>query len=312
MMQNSPVVSVVLPVFNGGKYLKNAIDSVLLQNTSGWELLIVDDGSKDDTAAICDAYCKKDDRITAFHQQNGGVNAARAKGISYARGEYLTFLDADDALAPDALEQMLRHFEEGISVVCCGDKERVLDQSGFIKELWSGTIAPGVCGKLFKTSLFKNMDYALERRLVMGEDLLLCSIYSLSVNRAKVMPFNAYLVNQGNDASVTKTFKHNWEYEKYYFKRVEELFLKKCTALDSFEEIRFLINKSRLNAMKYVMLDGGKINYDDPEYKSTCAYFKEKGTGLGPSERLLFTLKNARLYRLILGTFMILNKRKNG
>ena len=97
------------------------------------------------------------------------------------------------------------------------------------------------------------------------------------------MPFNAYLVNQGNDASVTKTFKHNWEYEKYYFKRVEELFLKKCTALDSFEEIRFLINKSRLNAMKYVMLDGGKINYDDPEYKSTCAYFKEKGTGLGPS-----------------------------
>ena len=312
MTLSLPVVSIVLPVYNGGKFLQKAIDSVLSQSMSEWELLIVDDGSKDDTAAICDVNCKKDVRITVFHQPNGGVNAARAKGIDNARGEYLTFLDADDALAPDALEQMVHHFENGISVVCCGDEERILDQSGFIKELWAGTIAPGVCSKLFKTSLFKNMDYALERRLVMGEDLLLCSIYSLSANRVAVMPVNAYLVNQGNDSSVTKTFKHNWEYEKYYFKRVEELFLSHCSTFDSFEEIRYLVNKSRLNAMKYVILDGGRINYNDPEYKSVRNYFQNKGSRLGPSERLLFTVKNAHLYRLVLGTFIKLKKKRNG
>ena len=111
-------------------------------------------------------------------------------------------------------------------------------------------------------------------------------------------------MNYENEASVTKTFKHNWEYEKYYFSKVDELFLRKCTELASYDQIKLLVGKSWLNAMKYVMLDGGKIDYDDTEFKAVQDYFKDKSQALGPSEKLIFSVKNSFLYRTVLKVFL--------
>ena len=309
-MNSSPLVSIILPVYNGEKYLSSAIDSILSQTYSNWELVIVDDGSKDRSADICDNYQSKDTRIKAFHQSNAGVNSARAKGVDNATGDYLTFLDADDVLTEDALMLMTESFSEKIDVVCCGKEDTLLDKETYLKALWKGQLLPGICTKMFRTALYKQIDYYLERRLAMGEDLLINSMYALNINQAKVLATNVYKINENNESSVTKTFKHNWEYEKYYFSKVKELFLDKCTGLDSYEQINLLVNKSWLNAMKYTMLDGVSINYKDSEFQEVKSYFDSHKDQLGLSEKLIFIIKNPALYRLLLKTYIRLRGKK--
>ena len=304
------LVSVVLPVYNGEKFLASAIQSVIAQSYPNWELLVVDDGSKDATASICDDFASTDPRIKVEHQPNGGVNSARARGVDSASGDYLVFLDADDTLAVDALSTMVNCFSDEYDLIVSGRNEAVFDKEEYIKALWAGKVGLALWGKMFRLGLYRQMGYALERNLVMGEDLLLNSMYALNINRAKVIPDICYLVNKNNEASVTRNFKHNWEYEKYYFSKVDEFFLCKCASLESYPQIKLLVGKCWLNAMKYVMLDGNSIDYNDSEYKAVQAYFDDNKKELGPSEWLIFKLKNASLYRLLIKAYTKASKYK--
>ena len=306
---SNPRISIILPVFNGEKYLAAAIESVIAQTIRDWELLIIDDGSKDNSPAICDDYAAKDTRIRVFHQPNGGVNSARAKGVDNATGEFLAFLDADDRFVPDALEYLISHCTPETDLLLAeGQPEAIIGKEDFIAALWTGKVAPALWGKLFRSSVYKRIGYSLDRRIAMGEDLLLNSMYALEIENAKHLPHRIYDVNYENEASVTKTFKHDWEYEKYYFSKVEELFLSKCTGLASYDNIKLLVNKSWLNAMKYVMLDGGSINYGDPEFMAVRDYFKERKEDLGPSEKMLLVIRNSAIYRILLKSFMSIKK----
>jgi glycosyltransferase involved in cell wall biosynthesis len=308
MVSSKPLVSIILPVYNGEKFLRGAVESVLAQSCQDWELLLVDDGSNDGSSAICDEYADQDERIKVFHQPNGGVNSARAKGIENTKGGFLAFLDADDAMMPDAIDYMIGLMQDGIDLAARGRTDTTIDKEAYLKALWKGQTGPELWGKMFRTSLFRQTEYKLERRMAMGEDLLLNSIYALNIRSAHLFTKDVYSVNRGNEASVTRTFKHNWEYEKYYFSKVEELFLSRCTGLASYDRIKLLVGKSWLNAMKYVMLDGGSINYGDPEFKAVKAYFKERKEELGPSERMLLSVRNSALYRLLLKSFLSLKK----
>lgn len=100
-------ISIVIPVYNTEKYLKLSVDSVLSQSYQDWELILVDDGSKDGSGAICDKYASEDSRIKVYHTVNQGVTAARGYGVEQSTGEWICFLDADDTLADDALQVML-------------------------------------------------------------------------------------------------------------------------------------------------------------------------------------------------------------
>lgn len=91
-----PKVSIIVPVFNAEEYLPDCINSVIAQSYSDWELLLVDDGSVDESYRLCQCFSEKDDRIIAIHQNNQGVSAARNLGLVMARGEYVCFLDSDD------------------------------------------------------------------------------------------------------------------------------------------------------------------------------------------------------------------------
>lgn len=102
-----PLCSVIVPVYNTEQFLPACIESVLAQTQPNWELLLVDDGSPDSSGAVCDRYALQDGRIRVFHQPNQGVSAARNKGLSEARGQWLFFLDSDDKLSPVALETAL-------------------------------------------------------------------------------------------------------------------------------------------------------------------------------------------------------------
>lgn len=101
-------VSVIMPVYNAEKYLRRAVDSVLGQSFQDFELLLVDDGSKDASPKICDEYARQDPRVKAIHQANGGISAARNKGLENAAGDYVTFIDNDDLFLPDLLRDNYR------------------------------------------------------------------------------------------------------------------------------------------------------------------------------------------------------------
>lgn len=99
-------LSIIIPVYNAEKYLNKCIDSILNQSFKDFELLLIDDGSKDLSGKICDKYAEVDERVKVFHIQNGGPAKARNLGIKYATGIYREFVDADDELIPEALENL--------------------------------------------------------------------------------------------------------------------------------------------------------------------------------------------------------------
>lgn len=91
-----PIISVIVPVYKAEKYLHRCVDSILAQSYTDFELLLIDDGSPDNSGAICDEYAQKDSRVRVFHKENGGVSTARNLGLDNAWGEYVTFCDSDD------------------------------------------------------------------------------------------------------------------------------------------------------------------------------------------------------------------------
>ena len=106
------LVSIIMPSYNQGPYLAEALDSVLAQTYQLWECIIVDDGSQDNTAEIAKSYCEIDNRIHYIFQINAGVSAARNNGIAHSKGEYILPLDGDDKIASEFLEQTLQEIKK--------------------------------------------------------------------------------------------------------------------------------------------------------------------------------------------------------
>lgn len=106
-MGGEKLISVIVPVYNAEKYLARCVDSILAQTHSNLDIILVDDGSRDASGAICDAYAARDPRVRVIHKANAGVSAARNDGIDAARGEFIAFCDNDDFYAPAMLERLL-------------------------------------------------------------------------------------------------------------------------------------------------------------------------------------------------------------
>lgn len=116
-MTDIPVFSIVIPIYNTKQYLARCVASVLHQTFSNIEILLVDDGSTDGSAALCDAYAQQDSRVSVIHKENGGLSDARNAGIDAAAGSYILFLDSDDYLEPDACERLLPAAETGSDIL---------------------------------------------------------------------------------------------------------------------------------------------------------------------------------------------------
>ncbi len=103
---NNSFISIIVPVYNVENYIRECLDSILSQTISNFELILVDDGSTDNSGKICEEYQEKDARIKVFHKENGGLSSARNKGIDEAKGEYFCFVDSDDTIRPDYLDTL--------------------------------------------------------------------------------------------------------------------------------------------------------------------------------------------------------------
>lgn len=125
-------ISIIVPVYKAEQFLSRCVDSILAQTFSDWELILVDDGSPDNSGALCDAYAQRDSRIRVIHQPNSGVSAARNRGILESTGTYIGFVDSDDWIAEDMYDQMLSAaVSADADIVMCDDL--IVDEKGATK-----------------------------------------------------------------------------------------------------------------------------------------------------------------------------------
>lgn len=164
-------ISVIIPIYNVEKYLKKCIDSVIEQTYSNLEIILIDDGSLDNSSKICDEYGNKDKRIIVIHKPNGGLSDARNYGLNIATGNYYLFIDSDDFILSNTIEEMykclimtnsqisicnmIRIFEDGTISNFYTPVDHITVYEG--KERFISLSQPSVCNKLFKSSLFKNI-----------------------------------------------------------------------------------------------------------------------------------------------------------
>ena len=124
MTKNNPLISIIIPVYNTAKYLPRCLDSVLKQTYQNLEIIVVDDGSTDNSPKIIKEYATKDNRIKVIHQKNAGLSAARNTGITKATGKYISFVDSDDEISHNMIKKLfdvLQRNNTDISV--CSFKE---------------------------------------------------------------------------------------------------------------------------------------------------------------------------------------------
>ena len=198
-----PLISVIVPVYNVQDYLARCLDSILTQTYQNLEIILVNDGSKDHSGAICDEYAARDARVQVIHKENGGLSTARNAGLDLATGEYLSFIDSDDWIASDAYEHLMNLVERyqvqlvsggnydvygdsgKMKLGICPEKEEVITAEEFVGRifLWQGCDS-SVCDKLFHRDLFTTFrfpvgkvseDVALTYKIVLGAECVAMS-----------------------------------------------------------------------------------------------------------------------------------------
>ncbi len=184
-MSADNLISVIIPVYNMQQYLKQCIDSVINQTYKNLEIILVDDGSTDDSPNICDEYALKDNRIKVIHKQNSGVSSARNAGLDIAKGDYIGFVDSDDFISSDMYETLYNAIiKTDAQFVLCnwfkGNDDNWVEYKNFPKtenitrndalEIFIGYMF--VVNKLFKKSFIT--DFRFSEVQEYGEDLLFC------------------------------------------------------------------------------------------------------------------------------------------
>ena len=175
-----PLISVIIPVYNVGLYLRRCLDSVLRQTYSALEIILVDDGSEDASGRICREYRARDPRIRYYHKDQGGVSDARNYGLDHSHGSYITFVDSDDYVAPDYVEYLYRLIISGESgqsdmamcslCVCYSSNGRRIPRGNGRREILTGKecirkmcyddqVDTCVYAKLYPASLFEGIRY---------------------------------------------------------------------------------------------------------------------------------------------------------
>lgn len=215
-----PLVSIIVPAYNVGRYIEECVRSIMDQSYSNIEILVVDDGSPDDVPEIIDRLATQDKRVIPIHQQNAGVSAARNAGIKASKGEYLVFVDGDDYIAPDFVEYMLKLVQETGGELCLSlnfftkkgeaqvKKETVntLDATAATALLLSPRIIVGSVNKIYKRSILDQYDLKFQPHLFYGEGLYFYTAFSQLCTKVGVGNRKIYYYRRDNYNSATTKF----------------------------------------------------------------------------------------------------------
>lgn len=180
-MYKEGLISIIVPVYNIEMVLDRCIESILQQTYKVIEIILIDDGSADDSGYICDKYAQKDRRVKVIHKMNEGAAAARNTGLDYATGEYIGFVDGDDWIRPLMYEKMYDACKRyHVKTAACGiysaydtahftlikntSMEQFFNEEAMLKEILSdGAIGIGVCTKLYHRSIFEKVRFPCQK-----------------------------------------------------------------------------------------------------------------------------------------------------
>ena len=277
----NPKVSIIIPIYNAEKHLRRCIDSVLKQDFEDFELILMNDGSRDSSGMICDTYAEKDERVRVVHKENSGVSDTRNQAMTLARGEYLQFLDSDDWITPDATGLLVRMAKEHDCEMVIADFYRVIGErlspKGKIRE--DGILSRedfamemmenpadfyyGVLwNKLYRRDIIEKNNLCMDKDISWCEDFIfnmeyirhVKQVYALHVPMYYYVKTPGSLVSQGT--SISKTIQMKRTVFKCYKEFYKEVFKEEDYEKIRLQVYRFLIDAAGDGAVGPTILPG--------------------------------------------------------
>ena len=288
------MISVIVPVYNAEKYLHRCIDSILAQTFTDFELLLINDGSKDNSGAICDEYAAKDSRVRVFHKENGGASSARNLGLDNAKGEWITFVDSDDTLQQNALCVLCKSLTSSVDAVIANTNfneiisgeewTRLLLDCKTRCELWSG---------LYKRGFLLDKKIEIPYSIVIGEDFLTNLQYAVRCKKVRFITDNIYNYTQGESTSLVNSYKLSLEREKELLQCIDVILSGRET------EFAYEIFRKRYLTLERLVFIGQKP-YSEEWVKALMQDKKKYIKRLGIKEKILLSVPCAIFCRFLL------------
>ena len=306
---NKPRISVIVPVYNIEEYLPRCIESVLQQTYQDIQLILVDDGSTDESGNICDEYAKKDSRIMVLHKENGGSSSARNAGIEVAEGDFLGFVDSDDYVEPDMYEKMLTAIDKyGCNIVqvardeinpdgskrddICDmpEDEKFYNAEEFLKELLLHIGDCSFCTKLLKRDLFCEKKFPVG---VLNEDFHLLVHILKKGEKVMSLPYCGYHVFYREGSNTRKKDKN--EFSRVFGDNVDNADMVYGIVKEKFPSLEKIALRfglfQRLDYLLHIPIC--QMTKDNKKYKDICKFIKKYFAEMMSSKFL--TIKN-KLY----------------
>lgn len=232
------LISIIIPIYNKEEYLERCVKSAMEQTYSNIEIVLVDDGSEDESPKMCDHYKELDRRVVVVHKKNGGLSDARNAGIDVSKGRYLFFLDADDYLALDAMEILHKRItEEKADIAICnfawiGSKgeslcrddvicDEVLDQQELLKKLMGKPNFYYViaCNKLYKRKIFDNCRFKLGK--THEDEFIVHHVFGLCHKAVSVSNILYYYIQSVNSITTSNISIKKLDYIEAMYERIQ-------------------------------------------------------------------------------------------
>lgn len=273
------LISVIIPVYNVAAYLSACIESILSQNYLALEIILIDDGSTDESGEICDEYAKRDSRINVIHQTNAGAAAAKNTGLKAATGTYLSFVDSDDFLESDAYSHMIRIIQEqNADIVQCSYRdvfknhaiehslEKVtLNQIDFLALFTEDWTCALLWDKLYKKSLFDGVFFETGHKI---DDEYFT--YRGIMNAKKIVRDSRIVYNYRK--RVSSVMYSPASAQQIISDRIDYLCKRRKNVIASFPQLRAVYDKHFLNMMIILSRDD---NVTEAHLKLIRLYLKE-------------------------------------
>ena len=293
-----PKISIIVPVYNAEKYLHRCINSILEQSFKDFELLLINDGSKDNSGTICEQYVEKDSRVRIFHIENIGANNARFRGVCESKGKYAMFIDSDDTISSNYIQYFYdiingTDVEIAVHHSCCDDC--LVSQEQYIVDMLNVRTPLTMYEKIYSLSLLLESYKRLPRNVIMGEDLMQSVIIALKSSKIRYFKSDRvkYNVNVDNLSSVCHTFKRKYEYEVEYYSLFDKLLQSKDkNVIEAYKQ-------SKNNGLSEVLLSGNKLDYSDSYYNKCRKEYKTLN-GIYPESWIVFNVRNNIIARYLI------------
>ena len=270
------MISIIIPIYNVEKYLEKCLDSILNQTYKNLEIILIDDGSTDNSPNICNSYCEKDKRIKIIHKNNEGVSSARNKGIELSKGKYIVFIDSDDYVSNEHIEvlydciisnnvdlvisNLIDISEDGIILNNEEKESFLMNKDQCLKELLSeDNFYHLCCGNIYRKDLLEKIRFNCKYRI--AEDLDFLYRYIKQISSAYFLSKNTYYYLKREGSATNSIYSEKWNDElkicNFIISEMVELennfhkyAKRKYIRLNINQAYRFKLNKNQTKILK--------------------------------------------------------------